>query len=50
MLPVGLAAVVVIELEIISKTNSEVLFAPDTDVTHASYTETFTRDGHQVFV
>lgn len=49
-LPNGLSVSLVLEFEIINKSLSEVLFAPDNEITHSSVLETIYRDNHQIFV
>lgn len=50
MLPVGLTVSLVIEIEIISLSYAEALFAPDNEVTHASYIESYLKNGHLTYV
>lgn len=50
MLPNGLGVNLIIEIEIISRSNAEALFAPDNEVTHSSYIENIVRDDHAVYV
>ena len=50
MLPVGLTVSLVIEIEIISTSYAEALFAPDNEVTHASFIESYLKNGHMTYV
>ena len=50
MLPNGLGVSLIIEIEIISRSYAEVLFAPDNEVTHSSCLETIVRDNHMIYV
>jgi hypothetical protein len=50
MLPNGLTVSLVIEIEIISTSYSEVLFAPDNEITHNSVLETIVKNNHVTYV
>lgn len=50
MLPIGLTVSLIIEIEIISTSYAEALFAPDNDISHSSYIETYLKNGHLTYV
>jgi len=49
-LPNGLTVTLVLEIEIIGTSYSEVLFAPDNEITHSSVYETIVKNGHMTHV
>jgi len=50
MLPNGLSVSLVIEIEIISTSYAEVMFAPDNEITHNSVLETIVKNNHMTYV